>query len=335
MPDATRGSGRSGSAAAGSLCCALLFACGAQEAGAGGPPASRPASPVAADAQAVELLASAAERGGSGDLDGSARDAEGCVRLEPSPDVLGKCLRTLGVVRARQGDTRGAAAAFERYLPLCEPSDCEKVRRLIERFGGKRSEAGSPPASVAPAPAAPSPLQPAASPPPPRADCLPLPGGPAGAPGWVAQGPGPVRLEQGRSLQGVGLAGGSGGALQRRRRSDACARASLAKAIDDYGAALVGGLLRSGTPEQRSLLSAVATVQRIAERGRALAAAAPVVDHFVGADGGEYALARLGHPLLQEELSRLDASGARRLRGGADVAFDQLCQQRRGCEERR
>lgn len=93
-------------------------------------------SQASRDSKATALLQTGTEKATAGDVDGAIKDLRAAEDKRPSKDLAGKIYRTLGIVYAKKGDTSSASKYFKKYLPVCDPSDCDKIKALIQRFGG-------------------------------------------------------------------------------------------------------------------------------------------------------------------------------------------------------
>lgn len=114
---------------------ALSQACAPKEAA---PPPVVKEGPTQAqrDAKAKSLLESGTAKVGAGDMPGALKDLKAAEEQKPSKELLGTILRNLGIVSARSNDNAGAVKYFKKYLPMCTPDDCDKIKALIARFGG-------------------------------------------------------------------------------------------------------------------------------------------------------------------------------------------------------
>jgi hypothetical protein len=140
-------------------------------------------------------------------------------------------------------------------------------------------------------------------------------GGADQTPPWLADGSGAIRSENGRRLQGVGVASGVADPKARRRAADAAAREQLQTAVD----MLAQTLAKMSESGQQN----VASVKVIARK--AAAQASRIGDHWVTPDGDERALAVLELDSLKRALQ--GGEGDDRVRGemaaNVDRAFEQ------------
>jgi hypothetical protein len=134
-------------------------------------------------------------------------------------------------------------------------------------------------------------------------------------PSWLAEGTGAVRSENGRKLQGVGVASGVNDPKARRRQADNAAREQVQAAVD----ALARALARAGeSPQDGEAMRAIAR-----KAGAQLAA---IRDHWVTPDGDERALGVIDF----DEFKRAVQSGngdervRREMSSNLDRAFDQV-----------
>lgn len=100
--------------------------------------ASRPQAAGGEGLQASALLERGTTKGVAGDLAGGRRDLEAALALRPPLEVEGKALRTLAILCAKAGDAACAEEAFRRYLPICEPAECQRVEALVLRLSQRR-----------------------------------------------------------------------------------------------------------------------------------------------------------------------------------------------------
>jgi len=102
------------------------------------PKAAAPAGPSQKDrdAMAQHALEAGTAKVNAGNLSGAMQDLGECVEKKPSSAILGKCYRALGVANAKAGNVPDAAKWLKRYLPLCDPAECDRVKLLIAKYGG-------------------------------------------------------------------------------------------------------------------------------------------------------------------------------------------------------
>jgi len=97
-----------------------------------------PAGPTQAqrDVMASKLTDDSTAKANAGNAPGAMKDLQDCIDKKPSNSILGTCYRNMGVLNARAGSTDEARKWFKKYLPLCRPDDCDKIKGLIAKFGG-------------------------------------------------------------------------------------------------------------------------------------------------------------------------------------------------------
>lgn len=260
--------------------------------------AAEPQPATGNDARGEELLASATAKGATPDLAGAIRDALACTELVPPPAVLGRCLRTLGILHAKAGASQEAARALRRYLPMCEPQECDRIEALVARFEGGAAAAAR---CAAPADQPP----------------------PAGAPGWVARRSGLFGAGSDRTLAGVGFAPGSKGA-QASSASEACARAELRRRVIRLVARLSQQELSLGKADpQRLRTVGTAAMAALDEAART----APIAATWAAPDGSQYALSQVAAAALQARLQAaqgLEPEVRERLAGQVAPALEAL-----------
>lgn len=265
---------------------------------AAGPLAAAEPPPAAGnDARGEELLASAIAAIDTKDLARAIRDARACTELAPPPAVLGRCLRTLGILHAKAGASQEAVRALRLYLPMCEAQECERIDALVARFQG--------------GPAAGRCAAPADQPP------------PAGAPDWVVRRSGLSGAGLERTLAGVGFAPGSKGA-QASAASEACARAELRRRLLRLVARLSEQEQPLGQAGPRRLRTVGAAVLATLDDA---ARTAPVPATWAAPDGSHYALSQVAAAGLQARLREaqgLEPEVRERIAGRVAAALDAL-----------
>jgi hypothetical protein len=150
----------------------------------------------------------------------------------------------------------------------------------------------------------------------------------SGAPDWVNKGSGAFGGEKGRVFFGIGISSGIRNAALRRQDSDSKARADIAAVMNTYVTRLTKSYAASTmandpsqTSEEQHVQDALKTFTQMQLSGVA------IVDHFVAADGTEYALAKLdmdGFKNQMDKMKELNAKVKEQVKANADKAFDDL-----------
>jgi len=149
----------------------------------------------------------------------------------------------------------------------------------------------------------------------------------AGGPDWVTKGTGAFGGEKGRVFYGVGLANGKNPSL-RRSTSDLRARTEIAKTLDTYVSSLNKAYQASttaGDPNTSSDESHVS--EAIKGFTQMQLSGAQIVDHWIAADGTEFALAQLDLQGMKDNMDKMKELNAKvrdQVRANADKAFDEL-----------
>lgn len=150
----------------------------------------------------------------------------------------------------------------------------------------------------------------------------------AGAPDWVNRGSGAFGGEKGRVFYGVGIASGIKNAAMRRSSSDSRARAEIAKTLDTYVSVLNKDYMASTTAGDMSASSEEQHVsQALKTYSQMQLSGVLIVDHFVAADGTEYALAQLDMAAFKDSMDKMKELNAKvrdQVRANAEKAFDEL-----------
>lgn len=150
---------------------------------------------------------------------------------------------------------------------------------------------------------------------------------PTHGPAWVNRGSGAFGSERGKVFYGVGIASRIRDAAMRRSTAESRARDEIARTLESYVEVLgehlspAGGDERAPAEEGQRVHQALRTYS-LTELSRAV-----IIDHWIDADGAEYALAQLDMAAFTAHLDRLQELNARlreAVRARADRAFDEL-----------
>jgi hypothetical protein len=149
-----------------------------------------------------------------------------------------------------------------------------------------------------------------------------------GAPNWVNKGSGAFNGEKGRVFYGIGISSGIRNAALRRQDADSKARADIAATMNTYVTRLTKSYAAStmandpsATSEEQHVSDALKTFTQMQLSG------VGIVDHFVAADGTEYALAQLdmdGFKNGMDKMKELNATVKNAVKANAEKAFDEM-----------
>ncbi|MBS2021701.1 MAG: FHA domain-containing protein [Deltaproteobacteria bacterium] len=114
----------------------LASACAPKEAAVEKPVVKEGPSQKERDAKATKLFNDGYAKSQAGDYPAALKDLKASLELKPSKEILGPALRAMGITEARSGNTAEAAKYFKQYLPMCDPAECQKIKELIQKFGG-------------------------------------------------------------------------------------------------------------------------------------------------------------------------------------------------------
>ena len=149
-----------------------------------------------------------------------------------------------------------------------------------------------------------------------------------GGPDWVNKGSGAFGGDKGRVFYGVGIAGGIRNPSMRRSSADTRARGEISKIMNSYVTVLNKAWQESTTGGD---MSASNEQQHVSETLKSFSqtelSGVQIVDHFVAADGTEYALAQLdmeGMKNNMEKMKDLNTKVRDAIKANADKAFDEL-----------
>ena len=150
----------------------------------------------------------------------------------------------------------------------------------------------------------------------------------SGGPDWVNKGNGAFSGDKGKVFRGVGIAGGIRNPSMRRSSADVRARGEIAKTLDSYIAVLNKAYQRSTTAgdptkssDEQDVSEALKSYSQVQLSG------AEIVDHWIAADGTEFALAELnlnGMKDGMDKMKELNAKVRDAVRANSDKAFDEL-----------
>ena len=150
----------------------------------------------------------------------------------------------------------------------------------------------------------------------------------AGGPDWVSKGNGAYSGDKGKVFRGVGIAGGIRNPSMRRSTADLRARAEIAKTLDTYVSALNKAYQASTTAGDMSKSS---EEQHVSEALKGFTqmqlSGAQIIDHWIAADGTEFALAELDLQGMKDNMDKMKELNAKvrdAVRANADKAFDEL-----------
>ena len=150
----------------------------------------------------------------------------------------------------------------------------------------------------------------------------------AGGPDWVNKGNGAFSGDKGKVFRGVGIAGGIRNPSMRRSSADVRARGEIAKTLDSYIAVLNKAYQRSTTAgdptkssDEQDVSEALKSYSQVQLSG------AEIVDHWIAADGTEFALAELNLNGMKDGMDKMKDLNAKvrdAVRANSDKAFDEL-----------
>ena len=150
----------------------------------------------------------------------------------------------------------------------------------------------------------------------------------AGGPDWVTKGSGAFGGEKGRVFYGVGIASNIRSPSMRRSNADLKARNAIAQTLDTYVSSLSKSYQAStsaGDPaassEEQHVSEAIKGFTQMQLSG------AQIVDHWIAADGTEFALAQLDLQGMKDNMDKMKELNAKvrdQVRANADKAFDEL-----------
>ena len=150
----------------------------------------------------------------------------------------------------------------------------------------------------------------------------------SGGPDWVNKGNGAFSGDKGKVFRGVGIAGGIRNPSMRRSSADVRARGEIAKTLDSYISVLNKAYQASTTAGD---MSASSEEQHVSEALKSFSqvqlSGAEIVDHWIAADGTEFALAELnlnGMKDGMDKMKELNAKVRDAVKANADKAFDEL-----------
>ena len=150
----------------------------------------------------------------------------------------------------------------------------------------------------------------------------------AGGPEWVNKGNGAFSGDKGKVFRGVGIAGGIRNPSMRRSTADVRARGEIAKILDSYVSVLNKAYQASTTAGD---MSASSEEQHVSEALKSFSqvqiSGSQIVDHWIAADGSEFALAELDLAGMKDNMDKMKELNAKvrdAVRANADKAFDEL-----------
>ena len=150
----------------------------------------------------------------------------------------------------------------------------------------------------------------------------------AGGPDWVNKGNGAFSGDKGKVFRGVGIAGGIRNPSMRRSTADVRARGEIAKILDSYVSVLNKAYQASTTAGD---MSASSEEQHVSEALKSFSqvqiSGSQIVDHWIAADGSEFALAELDLAGMMDNMDKMKELNAKvrdAVRANADKAFDEL-----------
>ena len=150
----------------------------------------------------------------------------------------------------------------------------------------------------------------------------------ANGPDWVNKGSGAFGGDKGRVFYGVGIAGGIRNPSMRRSSADTRARGEISKIMTSYVTVLNKAWQESATGGD---MKASSEQQLVSETLKSFSqselSGVQIVDHFVAADGTEYALAQLdmeGMKNNMEKMKELNTKVRDAIKANSDKAFDEL-----------
>jgi hypothetical protein len=150
----------------------------------------------------------------------------------------------------------------------------------------------------------------------------------AGGPEWTMKGSGAFGGEKGRTFYGVGMASFIRNPSLRRANADQHARAEIAKTFKTYVASLEKSYARSTTAGDGSATSEEQDVSQTMKSFTQMdLSGAQIVDHWIAADGTEFALAQLDMALMKDSMDKMKELNAKvrdYVRANAEKAFDEL-----------